>query len=60
MQDITKMDERELSALFAAVSLNLARIEEDRRSTIAVLRKIHRAREARTKKTSRAGPSGPA
>ncbi len=61
MRDITEnLNEWELSALFRAVAMDLARIETDRRGAIAALRKVQKAREARTRKTSRAGPKGPA
>lgn len=60
MRDITeRLNEWELSALFGAVTMDLARIEEDRRSAIEALRQIRRVREARIRKSRRAGPSGP-
>jgi hypothetical protein len=58
--NVERLSEWELSDLFRAVALDLARIEEDRRGVLAALRKIQRARQARTRKTSRAGPKGPA
>jgi hypothetical protein len=54
------LDEEKLSAVFRAVSAELAWIDEERRRHISMLRLLQRAREARRQKKHRAGPSGPA